>query len=1145
MHLKTLTLAGFKSFADRTRIECEPGVTVVVGPNGSGKSNLVDAIAWAMGTQATTTLRTSRMEDVIFAGTAVRSALGRAEVSLSFDNSAGRLELDVAEVTVTRRLYRDGTSEYEINGTTCRLLDIQELLADSGVGRHQHVLVGQGRVDAVLNASPEEHRAVIEEAAGVVKHRARRDRSIRRLEATDLDLERLRDLLSEIQKRMKPLRRQANAAARHEQVRAEWRATRLWVGGERLREVRSRLETLSATEAETRSELDSAVAEREAIVASLGTLQAAAGETGDALERDTTAAARLETASERLHRIALVARERRLALEQAATGLDARRRDLAAEREEIVSRLAATRSEEASATESAERAEATFRSLEEEERSLADADRLPAEGAAASLRGDVAALEAAAVRDEREAAELAQRRTAVSAVMDEEAREAERLGGELSGFADERVRLASAHEQARALAEKDRADAAAAEDAHRAAETVLAASRARLEALEAAGAGLADTETRARAAGLEGVVGPIAALLDVPGRLSAAVATALGPWADAFVARDAVGVVEAAAALKADGLGGVAFVAGGGDGAVPARQAAKAGGGQALVDALGPSADRVLAGSLLGDVVLVEGWAQARAIVQSHPGVRVVTPEGDLVTALGIVAAHPDGAGPAAVEAAQVAVERAETEAARAASRRTTAIRTRHTSTAREEETGAALEATQRRIAAIEETLALLERSRAEHQAEIDRLDARSRAIGEAAAGRTERIVTMRRRLADLDGEEPERQAAWDDIARRREELAARREEARKRREEAAAVVAAAAERRALLEARLEELAGALGDDVPESESDRVTVLVTIEDHARRAGAAVRHHLVAIRERQKALRTEAGEAGARLEASRERREELTGVIEEARERLSAVGVEAAELGVREESIAEALRRDVDASEDDAVAAPKPEIPDGVDPAGHADSLAATLRRLGPINQLAAAEYEELSDRAEFMEGQLTDLEESRSELRKVIKALDEEIGRLFLLAFEDIAAKFAENFSILFPGGTGRLELTEADDLLETGVEIHAQPMGKKVGRLTLLSGGERSLAALAFLFAVFRSRPSPFYVLDEVEAALDDANLRRFIRLVGTLRDTSQLVIVTHQQQTMEAADILYGVTMEPGESSRALAKRMSKVGA
>ena len=1141
MHLKTLTLAGFKSFADRTRIECEPGVTVVVGPNGSGKSNLVDAIAWAMGTQATTALRTQRMEDVIFAGTAVRPALGRAEVALTFDNSSGRLELEVADVTVTRRLFRDGTSEYEINGTLCRLLDIQELLADSGVGRHQHLLVGQGRVDSVLNAGPEEHRAVIEEAAGVVKHRARRDRSIRRLEATDIDLARLRDLLTEQQRRMKPLKRQASAAARHEQVRREWRSVRLWLGGERLRELRARLSEISGLESVTKHQLAEALAEREAISAALGELQAAAGETGEALDRDTAAAARLETSAERLHRIALVARERRVALEQRLTGVDSRRKDLAAEQADIMARLANTRLEESRAAEAAERSELSLRSFEDEERSLADADRLPAEGAAASLRGDLGALEAAAGRDERESAEIAQRRSAVGAVIEEETRESERLAAESTASASERARLVADYERQRATAERDRVEATAAEDTHRAAVTVLAAARARVEALEAAYAGLADSETRERAAVLDGVLGTIAARLDVPGRLGLAVETALGPWAQAFVTRDGAGMVAAAAAMKSTGLGGVAFVSAAGEGIVPAREVAAATGGQALVDLLGRGADRVLASALLGDVIVVEGWAQARAIVEAHPGVRVVTPEGDLVTSIGIVAAHADGAGPAAIEAARVAAERAETEAARAASRRTTAIRSRDASTSKEQESAVARDSLERRLAAIEETLSLLERSRAERRAEIDRLDARGRAIGEAAAGRTERIVRMRSRLQDLEGDEPVRQAAWEDIARRREEIATRREDARKRREASAAGLAAAGERRSLLEARLDEIAVLLsGDDAVPGSTARVTLLTGIESHARRAGEAVRGHLTRIRDRQRTLQSEAGDAGARLAEARQRREHLGSVIEEAREGLSTAGVEAAGLRVRDESIAEALRRDLDAGEDESLAAPQPEIPEGVEVAAHADSLAASLRRLGPINQLAAAEYAELSERSEFMDAQLTDLEESRSELRKVIRALDEEIGRLFRQAFEDIAAKFAENFSVLFPGGTGRLELTQPDDPLETGVEIHAQPMGKRVGRLALLSGGERSLAALAFLFAVFRSRPSPFYVLDEVEAALDDANLRRFIRLVGTLRDTSQLVIVTHQQQTMEAADVLYGVTMEPGETSRVLAKRL-----
>jgi len=1143
VHLKTLSLVGFKSFADRTRIECEPGVTVVVGPNGSGKSNLVDAFAWVMGTQATSTLRTQRMEDVIFAGTAVRPALGRAEVSLTFDNSTGQLAIDLADVTITRRLYRDGTSEYEINGSVCRLLDIQELLSDSGVGRHQHVIVGQGRVDGVLNAGPEEHRAVIEEAAGVVKHRARRDRALRRLEATAVDLERLKEIHVEQERRLRPLKRQANAAARHDAVRVEWRAVRLWVGGDRLRTVRARLVELRATQSSGKSALDEWVAEREAIAGALGELQAAAGETGEALDRDTAAAARLETAAERLHSIALLARERRTSLERSVLGIDERRADLAEERRDLGGRLVSSAAEYAAASEAAEKAEIKLRSLEDEERSLADADRLPAEGAVASLRGDLTALEASAGRDEREGSDLARRRGAVATVIEEENRDEERLRAERDAILGERATALATRDKAKLSADRDRLEAAAADEAHRHSETAYAAAAARVEALEAARAGLADEETREIAAAIEGVLGPITAALDTPADLVTAVAAALGPWAEAFAARDRRGVASAASTVKSRGLGGVAFVSPAGDGSVPARAVASAVGGAALLDRLGRGADIALAAALLGDVVLVEGWSQGHSIVAAHPGVRVVTPEGDLITSAGVLAAYPEGSGPAAIEAARVRAERAATDTARSLSRRTTANRARDASAGGLEQAELRLGALDRRLAAIDETLGLLGRSHQEHQNELDRLDARSRALAEAAARRQERLIGLRDRLAQLDGDEAVRQSAWDDISKRRDEVAGRRDEARRRREAATAALAAVGERRALLERRVAEVETLLEEEGPVPDRSGIATLEIVEDRARRAVEIVRTHIAALRERQRVLRAEAGDAGARLDEARSRRELLGTQAEQARESLSAIAVETAELTVREEAVLEGLRRDVDADEDEALAALRPEFPDGIQPAAHLDSLAASLKRLGPVNPLAAAEYTELAERVAFMEGQLADLEESRAELRKVIRALDAEIGRLFRDAFEDIAAKFAENFAVLFPGGTGRLTLTDPDDVLATGVDIHAQPMGKKVGRLTLLSGGERSLAALAFLFAVFRSRPSPFYVLDEVEAALDDANLRRFIRLVETLRGTSQLVIVTHQQQTMEAADVLYGVTMEPGESSRVLAKRLSRV--
>jgi chromosome segregation protein len=1144
VHLKSLSLAGFKSFADRTRLLFGPGVTVVVGPNGSGKSNLVDAVAWAMGTQGTKSLRTDAMGDVIFAGTATRPALGRAEVSLTFDNGDGSLPMDLAEVTITRRLYQDGTSEYEINGAPCRLLDISELLSDSGVGRHQHIVVGQGRVDQVLNASPEDHRAIIEEAAGVIKHRQRRDRALRRLEATDVDVQRLEDLLTEQQRRMRPLRRQARAAERHGELKAAWRELRLWIGGEQLRTIRGRLVELADLETTGQERLEADRARLGVLTERLVDLRQATGAVGRALERDTAAAARLETTGERLHRIAMVARERRGALESRLQGAGERREDLIVEQSDLRDRLAAVEDEIAEARRIADQHEASFRSLDDEERSLAEQDQMPAEGVVASLRGDLAALEAAERRDASEAAGVEERRRVVTSRLADEQAESESLRDEIRA-ADgelEPVQATYAAIAERRVSLQDRLEES--EERLAEARTEAAAAAARLEAIDAALKGMGDPEARRLAEGAGGVTGAVVSRLDVPSVLAAAVDAALGPWSTALAAEGPEAVRAAVATVKGAGLGGVGVVASVPDVLAPARKVAADAGVDALVDLLGPDADLPLARALIGDVLVVEGWTTAWEVVRRHPHLRAVTPDGDLVTAAGVVAAAPDGAGPAALEAAAVGVERAQTELARARSLHQTARR--DFDAVREEERSAleAVEAVEARIAGATEALRLVERSRAEGEGELARLDARRRALGETADTRTERLASLRHRLSQLEGEEAARQAAWEALAARRRSVADRRDAARVAQQTSASALAAATERRSMMQRRLDEVTHSLSD-LATNPVDPAAVerLEHVERHAREALAAVRDHIDELRARQRVLREEAGTAGHDLDEAEAERNDLERRISDTRESLSAVAVERAELSVREESAAEGLRRDVDASEEQGLAAGRPEIPDGVDPGRHLEALDAQVRRLGPVNPLAAAEYRDLEERATFLEEQLKDLASSRAELRKVIEALDEEIGRLFREAFEDIAGYFEENFSLLFPGGSGSLSLSDAHDVLASGVDIHAQPLGKKVGKLSLLSGGERSLAALAFLFAVFRARPSPFYVLDEVEAALDDANLRRFLRLVDTLRDSAQLVVITHQQQTMEGADVLYGVTMEPGESSRVLAKRLTRV--
>ncbi len=1144
MKLKHLKLRGFKSFADRTRLDFASGVNVVVGPNGSGKSNIVDAMAWVMGTQATRTLRTERMEDVVFAGTETRPPLSRAEVSLTFSNDDEIMPLGLTEITITRRLFRDGTSEYELNGAPCRLLDIQDLLSDGGIGRQQHVLVGQGQVGEVLNASPQDHRAVIEEAAGVTKHRSRRDRATRRLERTDHDVERLMDILNQQRKALRPLKRQANAALRYDAVKAESIALRLWLGGEQLRKIRGRHEVAARERREVHAALTQADKELAHVHESLERLRSAAGVVGDELSRDTASAARLETVRERLTSIALVARERSHAITSRLEGADERREDLELELNDLEAVIAASGKLEHTAEEGAAQCETVLRALEDEERSLAEQIQLPTEGVVANLRGDLRSLETAANRDTAEREQIARRLRVVEDRIAEERAEIGRLNlgiqesdSAVTGLAD----TYDVKQEARALAEDSMREASAAHDA---AQLTVARCQARVDALESALEGLVDEQAVAIASGAEGVIGEIVARLDVPSPYAAAVDAALGSWRSSYVATSTDAMRTVIEELKAAGTGGVAFVIPGGRDVAVAKEAARRFGVEALVDVLGPRADRALAVALLGDVVLVEGWSTAWQIAEAVTDVRVVTPEGDVVTSTGMIVAQPDGSGPAVLEASRVALESAERDLGEAAIR--SSDKRQAFDGARDEERTAleSLEAVEAKLGGLTEALGLVGRALAASIEEAERLASRDGAITVAATTRQERIAVLAQRVTEFEGEEAARQAAWEALNERRDEVARKRDEARHALQEVTAELAGFVERRRMSEQRLLAVRADLNQLRLLPDDDGVVgVLERIGSVAHTAIGEVSRHVEALRIRQRSLREQTGTANAELIDAERRREQLESVRRVSGEKMNALDVELAELRVRDEAAGEALRRDADSTEDQALTTPRPEIPDGVDPSERLESLLADLRRMGPINPLAAQEYEELAASASELEEQLDDLNASRGELEKVISALDEKMADLFQGAFAEIAACYEENFALVFPGGKGRLRLVDADDPLSMGVLVEAQPAGKKVGRLSLLSGGERSLAALAFLFAVFRARPSPFYVLDEVEAALDDANLHRFLRLVDTLRSSVQLVIITHQQQTMEAADVLYGVTMEPGATSKVISKRMTAV--
>jgi chromosome segregation protein len=1143
VYLKSLKLVGFKSFADRTRLELRPGVTVVVGPNGSGKSNLVDALSWVIGTQSTKALRTGKMEDVIFAGTTTRPALNRAEATLVIDNGERQIPLDLDEVSLTRRLYRDGSSDYEINGLSCRLLDIQDLLSDSGIGRHQHVIIGQGQIDNVLNASPEDHRAIIEEASGILKHRRRKEKTERRLERTDEDLVRLRDLLGEIERQMRPLKRQARAAERYDGLKDQVRHLTLYLSGLRLAELEAEMITSQRESDQLRSDLSGAETRMNAVSAGLASLKERAADFGAELDRDTGAAARIETTIERLRRIASVAHER----SRAATGRRevavARRSDLQEEERAIEAELASERAAEQEAALLAQSLEERFRRYEDEERAIATQASLSPEGVVAAVRGELSVLEAAESRDLREVESVGHRLDVLEAQLMEETSEISRINDEIRKIDERLSELHAVYESAKKRRFRDQEAWSAAETALATAELEKAASGASVDALTKAFEGPVDAEARLVVESADGALGSLVSLLDVPEGLERAVEAALGRWSDAVAFEDIDPLRSAVESVKSAGAGGIPIVSALGAIPPPAREVGASAGVEALVDLLGAGAEPGLATRLLGDVLVVEGWAAAWALISRSPALRAVTPEGDLITVNGVHIAHPAGVGPAMLEKAEIWLETAETELARASSRHVAAKRDFEKSRGDERAALEALETIEASLAGKTEAMSRLRSSADALEGERDRLMIRRSSVAEGRQERREQIEQLQRRLEALEGGEVERVRIWEEMESRRLELADAREEARSEWQEAAAVARASGERSRLLGERAERIGSELMRlGAGEAIKDEPGHLGDVEALSRSAVHILERRLEELRNRQSSLRETTAETVAQLNDVGTEREENQRWMLESRDRVGKLEVRMTELRFQRDSVVETVRRDADATPEQAVGAPRPDLPEGADPEQILAERSTQLRRLGPINPLAAAEYAEMSERHAFLDEQLADVGSSRAELRKVIAALETEIEVRFKDAFAEVAQAYRHYFEALFPGGRGRIRVIDPDDP-QSGLSIDAQPFGKKVSQLSLLSGGERSLAALAFLFAIFEARPSPFYVLDEVEAALDDVNLRRFLRIVDEFRQRAQLIIVTHQQQTMEAADVLYGVTMEAGGSSQSVRKDMTAV--
>jgi chromosome segregation protein len=1151
--LKSLTLKGFKSFADATTLQLEPGVTVVVGPNGSGKSNVVDAIAWVLGAQAPSAVRSQKMDDVIFAGTAKRPALGRAEVALTIDNSAGLLPIEFTEVTVSRILFRTGESEYALNGVTCRLLDVQELLSDAGVGRQQHVIVSQGQIDDVLNAHAQERRAIIEEAAGVLKFRRRKEKAERRIDATEASLLRVQDLLREVRRQLRPLERQADAARRHGDLVAELGALQVFLAGREIASQRARLGvlageriTLHGAEQELRNELaalDTGVMAAEAELTARGDLD---------LSDETV---RVEQLRERARGIAAVLVERRRSMERdrgqlmdsgVIANLEADADSLRVELERVADDLRQLDPEAAQLTIDEEQFGA------ERQQALAIdnvATGSSAASAAAEVRGELRSMRASADRAEGDLQRLRTR-------FDSLGERIVRLDADA-----ERLRLECGHAQtieAGLVADVKAAEARriAAEGLHQSAITARRdaaddASRwgARAEALH-----LALESARARAgaehlAGVDEVLGTLLDLIDIDNGWEAAVEAAFGEAMDAVVVASPQAGRRALDSLHAANVHGAVIALG----AAHATPAPLFAGGVAVRPHVRSAQSGVpeLLDAVIGSAVRVSTWVDAIDFAIANPMAVVVTDDGDRFGPSGWrVGVAGGGATASALEEAQerLAIASAALEG------RSRAEETAHAElqAARhhEAELSRQLDTHDAGFSASSDALARTQSERRDAQTERETLE---RSVSDA----TEGLDRERGRIAELEAIVPAlgaEEAAEAEAAKARGETRARLDAGAAllatRRQDLGLRNAALHDRQQFLERRLHESERRLAANADarahagqrrlevERALNAVENLARLVDGHRRVIETRHNELLEIRRRQS---DEVRGIAHRLDDLRRRRSAAEKGLDENRERSRRVEIDEAEVRMRLEGAVEALRRDHDLESAAAEASELPPLADGVSAAARVRDLERELRLMGPINPLALEEFNDLHERHKFLEEQLEDVRDTRRDLMRVIKAVDLEIQTVFSAAFADVSTHFTQLFEMLFPGGAGKLVLTDPDDLLNTGIEIEAKPGGKNVKKLSLLSGGERSLTALAYLFAVFRSRPSPFYVMDEVEAALDDVNLHRFLGLIHEFRQDAQLLVVSHQKRTMEAGDSLLGVTMQPGGSSKVVTERVS----
>lgn len=1183
MYLKSLVLKGFKSFADRSALVLEPGITAIVGPNGSGKSNISDAVLWVLGERNAKNLRGQAMEDVIFAGSSARKSVGIAEVDLVLDNSDGTIPVEYDEVAITRRMYRSGESEYLINGTVARRMDVLDILHDSGLGTGTHSIISQGSLDAILQSKPEDRRALIEEAAGVLKHKQRKAKSERKLAAMDAHLTRVKDVAGEVERQLAPLERKAKRARTYQGLASELADLNLSLAVDDLREMRRSWDAACAREQQLSAQLE----ERKVAI---GAAEKRAEELQEKIRKEGMDAGeiakrhqRASSAVERFDGTTMLLREKRRAAMSYETelrvGLEtnkAKRAQALADRLQSEQQVHEVKGQRAAADEKVRRLMADKNELVMKRKEL---DREM--NALTDARKQHEREREQARREQERTREALANGLAHAKLVEGRSKELEAQLARVQAETAEKTQImqARAHEleelEAREGAARDRVSAAftereatrAAFDAAREAQTDVALQIKALEQIEratSAQAGPALSWLIENKDSFEARMAPLSHAIAADPAYEGLVERLLGMDVSALLVDDLAGANAIAETLIERGMAGEVVLVSrtpraddAGSAVRAARAEAQCCGARALADVLTyPDEAAPAVEALLGDVVVCDTAAEAFALRSSSTApVRIASLDGCVIGADGrVVLGGPivDGDEGVLARARRLDALRVESAAAHKAQEAADAA-----ARAAEE----ALRQAQGESLKLSQELAALR-----GQCESAQKDARQ-AENQAASVRRELEDVERQRL-DAEKTVADARPSVENLEKRLAQLATTIEEEAQRLEqvqeevapvrssvartsealsEAKLAAATLAERETyaarIVDARMREL-----EQIDAADADarstllkktvaqkRIEPLLALYDElsasARRWTRDLEEEATAAQDASSSLHSSVNEARAEAKRAHDAFDETNGLLSEAR-------VEKGRLEVQVDSSVNAIVHECGVPLERALE--RPELEDRAAAEDNAFKLRRRIANMGTINPDAAEEYENLKTRYDYLAAQLADLENARRSLMKIVRVIDARMKDDFIRTYEAVDANFREIFAVLFPGGSAQLVLSDPDDLETTGVEVTAQPRGKRITKMMLMSGGEKSLTALALLFAVYRIRTTPFYILDEVEAALDDSNLRRLTAYLDTLRSNTQLIMITHQRRTMEMADVLFGVSMHADGVTKVVSQKL-----